>query len=177
MNFMTLLLTFFGVGILTIGGGLVSIPLLYQAFVTSGVMEANAFYQFVSIAESTPGPIAINLATYLGFVQLGWIGAFLATGMFILPSYALIEWFYPWFMKHTDLPYLKAVVHTLKFTVIGLIGLTLIRVVEHAIEDITDRPFVALGAFFSIGIFFYFNQKRPILVIGLSALIGMLLLA
>jgi hypothetical protein len=59
-----LFLRFFLIGILTIGGGLVAIPLLYQTFVVGEVISEALFYYMLSVSESTPGPIAINLATF-----------------------------------------------------------------------------------------------------------------
>ncbi len=177
MTLVELLITFLSIGLFTIGGGLVSIPLLYNAFVLGGIVTTNEFFQFVSIAESSPGPIAINLATYLGFTQFGVLGASLATLMFIVPSFLLLEWFYPWYLKHQTMPFLIAFIQTMKISVLALIGITLMRVVDHIVGQHNDAPIVPSLVFITLVIVFYFNQKRPFLVIGMGALLGVFLLA
>ena len=174
MTLLELMVVFFSVGLFTIGGGLVSIPLLFNAFVVSGVLSIDMFYQLVSIAESTPGPIAINLATYLGFVQHGWFGAMLATIMFVLPAYVLLEWFYPWYLKHQHIPFLIIMMNTLKITVIALIGLTLLRVMEHIVDQQRGSPLQGLLVFSLLSVFYVVNQKRPLLLVGMGALLGVI---
>lgn len=174
VTLLELMVVFFSVGLFTIGGGLVSIPLLFNAFVVSGVLSIDMFYQLVSIAESTPGPIAINLATYLGFVQHGWFGAMLATTMFVLPAYVLLEWFYPWYLKHQHIPFLIIMMNTLKITVIALIGLTLLRVMEHIVDQQRGSPLQGLLVFSLLSVFYGVNQKRPLLLVGMGALLGVI---
>jgi chromate transporter len=177
MTLFEFVITFLSIGFFTIGGGLVSIPLLYNAFVMRGILSSTDFFQFVSIAESSPGPIAINLATYLGFTQFGVVGASLATLMFIVPSFLLLEWFYPWYLKHQTMPFLMAFIQTMKISVLALIGITLMRVLEHIAFQHMDAPIVPGLIFITLILVFYFNQKRPFLIIGMGAFLGVLLLA
>ena len=86
-----LMLVFFYIGLFTIGGGLVAIPLVQQQVVERGWISLSDFYGMVAVAESTPGPIGINIATYVGYDQFGVIGALLATISFILPSFMIVS--------------------------------------------------------------------------------------
>jgi chromate transporter len=177
MTLWQLVYAFFTVGLLTIGGGLVSIPLLFEVFVSTSILTSSFFYQLVSIAESTPGPIAINLATYLGFTQHGGWGAILATTSFMLPSFFILSMVYPLYLRYRHFRILIQIMNGIKLTVLGLIAVTLFRVTEHVIEQSMDTIVASLLGFVFLGILFYFNQKRPLLIIGAGALFGVIFLA
>lgn len=88
---LTLFLTMLKIGAFTFGGGYAMIALLENEFVTKRKwMEKEEFLNMVAIAESTPGPIAINSATYIGFKQAGVLGAVAATLGVVLPSFIII---------------------------------------------------------------------------------------
>ncbi len=176
MSLFELMVVFFGVGLLTIGGGLVSIPLLLNIFVEGGVLTSTFFYQLVSIAESTPGPIAINLATYLGYIQANVFGALLATVSFIFPSYLLVELMYPFFIKFRHLHVIDITMKVLKLTVLSLIGITLVRMMEHLIEVTFIQGIMPWIGFGILAVIYFFNQKRPFLLIGCGALFGLFFL-
>ena len=69
MIYLQLFWTFFKIGALTFGGGYAMIPLVQDAVVTNDWLTEEAFLNFIAVAESTPGPIAINMATYIGSIQ------------------------------------------------------------------------------------------------------------
>ncbi|MGP1368612.1 MAG: chromate transporter [Treponema sp.] len=77
---------FFYVGLFTIGGGLVTITLMQQTIVARGLISPEQFYNMVAVSESTPGPIGINMATYVGTTLFGVKGALIATFGQVLPS-------------------------------------------------------------------------------------------
>ena len=67
MSLLALCFTFFYIGLFTIGGGVVAITLMQQAIVEKGLISTEQFYNMIAISESTPGPIGINMATYIGY--------------------------------------------------------------------------------------------------------------
>jgi chromate transporter len=86
-----LFLTMLKIGLFTFGGGYAMIALLENEFVTKRKwIEKDEFLDMVAIAESTPGPIAINAATYIGYNMLGVIGSLLATVAVCIPSFVII---------------------------------------------------------------------------------------
>ena len=87
--YLELFLTFFKIGAVTFGGGYAMIPLVQEAVVPNWISE-EMFMNFIAVAESTPGPIAINMATFIGSTQAGPIGAILATLGVVLPSFIII---------------------------------------------------------------------------------------
>ena len=79
------------IGLFTFGGGYAMIALLEHEFVEKkNYMEKDEFLDMVAIAESTPGPIAINAATYIGYKQLRFLGALVATIAICIPSFVII---------------------------------------------------------------------------------------
>ena len=83
--------TFFKIGAFTFGGGYAMIALLENEFVAKKQwIDQEEFLDMVAIAESTPGPVAINSATYLGYHMAGFWGALVSTVAVVLPSFLII---------------------------------------------------------------------------------------
>ncbi len=90
-KYVNLFFTMLKIGLFTFGGGYAMIALLENEFVEKkGYIEKEEFLDMVAIAESTPGPIAINAATYLGYKHLGFLGSLMATVGVIIPSFLII---------------------------------------------------------------------------------------
>ena len=85
-----LFFTFFKIGLFTFGGGYAMIPLVQQEVVAHGWMDAETLIRYIAICESTPGPIAVNMATFVGSSQYGLLGSALATLGVVLPSFVII---------------------------------------------------------------------------------------
>ncbi len=90
LELLNLFWMFFKIGLFTFGGGYAMIPLIEQELVGGGYIEQTLLYDFIGIAESTPGPIAINMATFIGTHELGVLGAVAATIGVALPSFIII---------------------------------------------------------------------------------------
>ena len=106
---LTLFLSYFKIGLFTFGGGYAMIALIEREFVVrkKWINEVE-LYEIIAVAESTPGPIAINCATFVGYKILGFFGSFLATLAVCIPSFAiiyLISVFYDAFMALTAVSY------------------------------------------------------------------------
>lgn len=106
---LTLFLSYFKIGLFTFGGGYAMIALIEREFVVrkKWINEVE-LYEIIAMAESTPGPIAINCATFVGYKILGFVGSFLATLAVCIPSFAiiyLISVFYDAFMALTAVAY------------------------------------------------------------------------
>ena len=86
MTILQLFCTFFYIGLFTIGGGVVALTLMQQTIVEPGLIDSETFYNMVAISESTPGPLGINMATYIGYNLYGIPGGVIATIGEVLPS-------------------------------------------------------------------------------------------
>ena len=90
MIYITLFLEFFKVGLFTFGGGYAMISLMRDDCLAQGWLTEGELLNFIAVAESTPGPIAVNMATFVGSSQGGFFGALLATIGVVLPSFVII---------------------------------------------------------------------------------------
>lgn len=90
MILLELFLTFFYIGVTTFGGGYAMIPLVREQVLANGWLTESEFLNMIAVAESTPGPIAVNMATFIGSDQAGILGSALATLGVVLPSFIII---------------------------------------------------------------------------------------
>lgn len=90
MIYLSLFLEFFKTGLFSVGGGMATLPFLYQMADTKGWFTAEQLADMVAVSESTPGPIGVNMATYVGFLTGGIPGALVATIGLVTPSVIII---------------------------------------------------------------------------------------
>ena len=90
MMYFYLFTIFFRIGLFSFGGGLAMLPLIFQSVQDFGVMSAQEFSDLVALSQVTPGPVAVNAATYVGFNYSGFAGAAIATLGVCLPSFILM---------------------------------------------------------------------------------------
>ncbi len=90
MIYLELFLSFLKIGAFTFGGGYAMISIIRETVLANGWMSEAELLNFIAVAESTPGPIAVNIATFVGSSQGGVLGAFLATLGVVLPSFIII---------------------------------------------------------------------------------------
>ena len=90
MIYLLLFLEFFKIGLFTFGGGYAMIPLIKETVIYHGWIAEGEFYDFIGLCEATPGPIAVNMASFVGFSQAGILGSVLATLGVVLPSFIII---------------------------------------------------------------------------------------
>ncbi len=182
---------FFYVGLFTIGGGLVAITLMQQTIVDKGYITPDIFYNMVAISESTPGPIGMNMATYIGYNFYGIPGAIITTFAQALPSLItilLIAYFLT--NKFSENPVVKSVFKTLRPATCGLILFAAVKVFVLALMNIPQEftsvlspaGFVSLFkwpcvAFYAVATTLLFKTKiHPVLIVLAGALFGVLFL-
>ena len=90
MIYLWLFLEFFKIGLFTFGGGYAMIPLIKETVIYHNWMPESEFYDFIGLCEASPGPIAVNMASFIGFNQAGILGSILATLGVVLPSFIII---------------------------------------------------------------------------------------
>lgn len=142
MIYWTLFLEFFKVGLFTIGGGYAMIPLIKEVVLSYGWMEESVFYDFIGVCESTPGPIAINMATYIGNTNGGILGAICSTLGVILPSVIIITLIAALLKNLTKSKWFKNTVEGIKPVVVGLILSTGVILVAKNLGYVTISEFV-----------------------------------
>lgn len=182
MIYLTLFLEFFQVGLFTFGGGLAMIPLIEDIVVKYGWLTETEFYNFVGVCESTPGPIAINMATYIGSLQGGILGSIMATLGVVLPSFFIILLIASVLKNMTENRFFIGFIKGVKPIVVGLIAsmgfMLLVKAIGFKSVSMFDFDIIStviLG--FIVLIFFgywFFTKKKlsAIKLIILSAVLG-----
>ncbi|QLY39655.1 chromate transporter [Hujiaoplasma nucleasis] len=121
LKLLELLFTFFKIGLFTFGGGYAMIPLITEEVISKGWETHQTLIDFIAIAESTPGPFAINIATFIGYEQLFIIGAVFTTLGVILPSFIIIVIIAKIFKHFADNKYVVGFLNGAKPVIVGVI--------------------------------------------------------
>lgn len=184
--YLDLLWTFFKIGLFTIGGGQAMIPLIMRDVVAQGWLSENALIEFIAISESTPGPFAINIATYTGIETAGILGAICATAGVVLPSLIIIILIVKLFSSFMKKPAVQEVFVGVRASVTGLLAsvfLTLVLTLLFGISSVWEVSkasvdYIGLGMLaiiFPISFIKIKGRKLPTpVIILLSAVMGIL---
>ena len=189
MIYLELFLTFLMIGSVTFGGGYAMLPLIQdQVGLRWGdIIGQEALVDFVAVSESTPGPFAINMATFVGStvggqhggVLMSVFGAFCSTMGVVLPSFVIILIVARCYEKFKQNRIVKGCMTGLKPAVVGLIGSAVISVVltvffpaGFTLSVLTDASFYVSLGIFIVMVILSFKKVHPIVIICLSAIIG-----
>lgn len=121
MIYLQLFWEFFKVGLFCFGGAFGMIPLIEETVVAHGWLTETEFFNLIGVCESTPGPIAVNTATYVGSVMGGLFGSMVATLGVVLPSFLIILLIAAVLKNLTDNKYFKGFMQGVKPVVVALI--------------------------------------------------------
>ena len=121
MILLELLVGFLNVGCFSFGGAYAAIPLIRDVVLSYGWLDDEMMAYMIAVSESTPGPIMINLATYVGSSQAGLIGSLVATFAVVLPSFFIILLIMVLLKNALKNPYVQAVLRGLKPCMVGII--------------------------------------------------------
>lgn len=142
MNILNLLLmmwTFFKIGLFTIGGGYAMIPMIEEQAIAHGWITELELLDFLAVSESTPGPFAVNIATFIGFNQGGIIGAIFTTIAVITPSFIIILLIAKFLTSFADNKTVQGILSGIKPIVVGLlIGVVLNLIFKGITTDSFD---------------------------------------
>lgn len=120
--YLQLFLAFFKIGLFGFGGGYGILPLIYQSVLEFGFMDASEFSRLVALSQVTPGPIAVNAATYVGYQCAGVGGALAATFGVALPSLFLVLLVYHFLTKFKTNTTLNSVLSGIRPATVGLLA-------------------------------------------------------
>ena len=173
---------FLKIGLFAVGGGLATIPFLRALSESTGWFSLSFITDMIAISESTPGPIGINMATYVGYNVGGILGGVIATIGLIIPSIIIVTIVSGYLEKFRNSKLMDSAFYGLRPAVTGLIaaaGIEIARIVfirsdiYEATKKITDLVDIRKIILFII-IFFLIKRfkKHPVVYIALSALVG-----
>lgn len=164
-----LFIMFFRIGLFSFGGGYAMLPLIFQGIQEFGFMSGEDFSKLVALSQVTPGPIAINAATYVGYQYAGIPGAVAATIGVALPSVLLVLLVYHFLTKFKESLALNGILEGIRPAALGLLGSAVIFLARESIFTGVHLNLLPM-LFFIIVVFV--NGKYKISPITLTILAG-----
>ena len=184
MIYFDLLIGFLKVGLFAFGGAYGAIPLIRDVVLSYGWIEDEMLTYMIAVSESTPGPIMVNMATYVGSSQAGFLGALIATTAVVLPSFIIILLIMVLLKKMLKDPYVQAILRGLKPCIIGIILATGLYMILHNCVDSSIQFSLNTTAIIMTVVLsaVYFGSGKilkkgisPIGLIGISAVAGIII--
>lgn len=183
MIYMDLFIGFLKVGFFAFGGAYAAIPLIREVVLSYGWITDDTLTYMIAVSETTPGPIMVNLATYVGSSQAGFLGAFIATSAVVLPAFLIILMIMGIFNRLLENPWFDAALKGIKPCVVGIIlavgaYMTMEVLMDSEAESLFDIKSLVLTAVIAAAAFLpqCFGKKKisPIMLIVISAALGIL---
>lgn len=179
MIYLELFYVFFCIGAFTFGGGYAMLPLMQQQVLARSWSTEEELIHFIAVSESTPGPFAVNMATYIGAEMGGVFGSVCATLGVVLPSFVVILIVAKSYDKFRQSRVVAGCMSGLKPAVVGLIANAFLNVFITVFcpGGFTWEIFAQLSTYIYLTIFgvmlvLAFKKAHPILIICLSAVVG-----
>ena len=184
LQYIQLFAEFFKTGLFAVGGGLATLPFLYDISARTGWFTAQDIADMIAVSEATPGPVGINMATYVGFKTLGIPGAAVATLGLIGPSLIIIMIISGILTKFRDSVIVRHIFYALRpastaliaSAGLGVASTSLLRKESYAQASLSFSArdwkciILAIAIFAGIKIF----NKHPIIYIAIAALAGVI---
>ena len=185
MKYLLLMYEFFKTGLFSIGGGLATLPFLSQMGEKYGWFTQEELANMLAVSESTPGPIGVNMATYVGNTTGGVLGGVLTTLALILPSYLLIVLIIKILDKFRGNRYVEGAMQTLRPASVGMVGAAVLGVLQSvllnmdAVRAIQWQQMVAIPSLLLfavlLALYWKFNKLHPVVILGIGAVVGIVL--
>lgn len=181
MIYMELFVGFLTVGLFSFGGAYAAIPLIRDVVLSYGWLDEDTLMNMVAISESTPGPIMVNMATYVGSSKAGIWGGALATFAVVLPAFFIILLIMVLMRKMLDNKYVQAIFRGLKPCIAGIILATGCHmIIKNGISPLFQQTmdFRAPIIFLILALLYFglrgVKKKKtsPIMLIAISAVLG-----
>ena len=182
MIYLKLFVAFLEVGLFSFGGGYVSIPLIREIVLSHGWMDDEMITHMIAVSESTPGPLMVNMATYVGSTQGGFLGALIATLAVVLPAFLIIILIMAILRRFISNRYFQALLSGMKPCIIGIImAMGIYLMVQNCFgSNFSGIDIMAVIMAILLGVVYWGSRKikkngiSPILLIIISAGAGVL---
>lgn len=181
MIYIELFVEFLKIGLFSFGGAYGAIPIIQDVVLQKEWMDHDMFYNMIAISESTPGPIMVNAATYIGNMQAGFFGALVATLGVVLPAFVIILLIIALFQKLLKNEKVQMILKGIESCIMGIIIATGMYMLISGILVIDEKHFIDYNSLIILMILIivsiaYFKKKRkttsPIALIIISAVFG-----
>ena len=180
MIYLQLFLSFLQIGALSFGGGYAAMPLIEAQIVTlHGWLTMSEFADLVTIAEMTPGPIAVNAATFVGTKIAGVPGALVATAGCILPACILVTLIAKLYLKYRNIAVLQSVLGSLRPAVVAMIASAGVLILISAfwgggVVSLAATNWLMVGIFALCFVLLRKTKLNPILIMVMGGVVNLL---
>lgn len=170
----SLFLSFFKIGLFSVGGGLATLPFLFEFAKSGKWISVLDISNMIAVSESTPGPLGVNMATYVGFLQSGIFGAAAATAGLVAPSVIVIIIISVFLKKFKGNKTVESVFYGLRAASCALIASAGAGVARLAFFGKEISDFFWQGAFLAAALFIMTRKFKwhPIIFIAICAVVG-----
>ena len=170
MTYLQLFLSFLQIGAFSFGGGYAALPLIrHQVVEANGWLQLSEFTDLITISQMTPGPIAVNSATFVGLKVAGIPGAVICTLGCVLPSCILVSLIAKLYLKYRSMDLLQGVLKGLRPAVVALIASAGVDIMVSALNiDGEGRIKLQMAVIFAICLVLLRKKWNPILVMVLA---------
>lgn len=172
MQYLTLMLEFFKIGLFSVGGGLATLPFLFDLAEKYNWFTASQLTNMIAVSESTPGPIGVNMATYVGNTVGGVLGGIITTLSLVAPSLIVIYIIAGFLNKFRDNIYVKDLFYGLRAAVAGLIGSAVVLVLLQTMINARALDTTKFLLFVILTVCVLKFKKHPIVYIAAGAVAG-----
>lgn len=185
MTVLHLIFEFFKTGLFSIGGGLATLPFLSRMGDSYGWLTQEDLANMLAVSESTPGPIGVNMATYVGNTVYGILGGILTTLSLIMPSYLIILAVSKVMSRYGENKYVLGAMKLLRPASVGMVAAAVLGVLQsvllnmNAVAALQWNSMVlvpSLLVFLALlGLYYKFNKLHPVVVLAIGAFFGIVL--
>ena len=172
MQYLTLMFEFFKIGLFSVGGGLATLPFLFELSEKYNWFTASELTNMIAVSESTPGPIGVNMATYVGNTVGGVLGGITTTLSLVAPSLIVIYIIAGFLNKFRDNIYVKDLFYGLRAAVAGLIGSAVVLVLLQTMINARALDTTKFLLFVILTVCVLKFKKHPIVYIAAGAVAG-----
>ena len=187
MIYLRLCIEFAKIGLFTVGGGMACVPFLLALSEKTGWFTQSQLLDMIAISESTPGPLGINMATYVGYTTCGILGSFIATMGIVLPTVLLVLCIAKFLQSFKDNKYVQGAMYGLRPASTGLIAAAGVSVAVLSLVNIDaikagawaqalDPKAIVMAAVLLVLTNYVKQTKKlhPVVFIAASAVVGVL---
>ena len=176
MIYLQLFISYLKIGFFGFGGGYAMLSLIQNEIVEQrGWLTATQFADIVAVSQITPGPIAINSATYIGYTIAGIGGSVVATFAVCLPSLTLMLLLTRFFLRHRENRFVQSVVKSVSPVVVGMIASAALLMIVPRSGDSENFVDIWSWILFAACLYGSYRKVNPILMILLSAVAGVVI--
>ncbi|MDA3845557.1 MAG: chromate transporter [Vallitaleaceae bacterium] len=179
MIYLELFISFFKIGLFSYGGGYAMIPLISSEIVKHQWLAEAEFIKIIGIAQMTPGPIAVNAATFVGYSTAGLLGALVSTLGVAMPSVLIIMLISKLFFEHNQHPLVKSIFKYIRPIIAGLVFASAIMIARTTIivkaNSLDEMPYFQVETILIMLVILVIYLKKklhPIILITIAGLLG-----